>query len=110
MDAVYTINYVVNKELSKKGRKIFAFFADMKSAFDKVNRKQLIKSMKKINIETNLRRKITEIYKETRNVIKVGEEQSQEFWIGQRLRQGCPLNLTLFSICINDLEEEMEKG
>ncbi|XP_039302912.1 uncharacterized protein LOC120357160 [Solenopsis invicta] len=38
MDAVFTINYIVNRELCKKGGKIFAFFADMKAAFDKEKR------------------------------------------------------------------------
>lgn len=33
-DAIYVLNYVVNKELSKKRRKKFAFFADLRAAFE----------------------------------------------------------------------------
>jgi len=60
MDAVYTVNYVANKELSKKSGKVFAFFVDLKAAFDKVDRRKLNETMKKIGIEDNLRRRIME--------------------------------------------------
>lgn len=59
MNAVYTINYVVNKELSKGG-KIVAFFADLKAAFDKVNRKQMNEMLKKTKIKDNLSWRIME--------------------------------------------------
>jgi len=31
MDNIYILNYAIKKELSKKGRKIYAFFADLKA-------------------------------------------------------------------------------
>jgi len=71
---------VANRELSKKRGKIFAFFADMKAAFDKVDRRKLNKMMKKIEIEDNLRVRIMEIYKETRNLVKMRDKKSSEFW------------------------------
>lgn len=40
-DAIYVLNYVVSRELGKKKGKIFAFFADLKAAFDKVDRTKL---------------------------------------------------------------------
>lgn len=40
-DAIFTLNYIVNRELSKNKGKIFAFFADFKAAFDRVNRANL---------------------------------------------------------------------
>lgn len=59
MDAVYTRNYVVNKELSKRG-KIFAFFANLKAMFNKVNRKQMNEMLKKTKIKDNLSWRIME--------------------------------------------------
>jgi len=41
MDTVYVKSYVVNKKLSRKGGKMFAFFVNFKAAFDNVNRQQL---------------------------------------------------------------------
>lgn len=80
MDAVYMVNYVVNRELSKKGGKMFAFFADLKAAFDNVDRKLLNEMMGKRQIESNLRHRVMETYKETRNIVKVGDRKSEEFW------------------------------
>lgn len=33
-DAIYVMNHVVNRGIKKKKRKVFAFFADLKAAFD----------------------------------------------------------------------------
>lgn len=46
----YVLNYVVNKEISKKRGKIFALFIDLTAAFDKVDRTKLGEMMKKTGI------------------------------------------------------------
>lgn len=79
MNAVYVLNYIINKELSKKGGKIFVFFANLKVAFDKIDRKKLNKIMEKIGMENNLKRRIMETYRETVNVVKVGDRKTEEF-------------------------------
>ena len=79
MDAVYIVNHVVNRELSKKGGKIFVFFADLKAAFDNVDRKLLNEMMRKMQIENNLRLRVMKTYKETKNIMKVGNRKSEEF-------------------------------
>jgi len=44
-DAIYVLNYVVNREIARKRGKVFAFFVDLKTAFDKVNRIKLGKML-----------------------------------------------------------------
>jgi len=39
-----------------------------------------------------------ETYKETRNIVKIGDKNSQEFLTMRKLRQRYPLSLTLFNI------------
>lgn len=38
--AVYVINHIVDREIGKK-RKVFACFADLKAAFDRMDRKTI---------------------------------------------------------------------
>ena len=52
-------------------------------------------------MKTNeLRRRIMETYKETKNMIKVGDRRMEEFWTRNGIRQGCPMSPTLFNIYI----------
>jgi len=41
IDAIYIPNYIVNKKIIKKKEKIFAFFVDLKMAFDRIDRVKL---------------------------------------------------------------------
>jgi len=88
-DAIYILNYIVNREIAKRG-KVFAFFADLKAAFDKVDRTKLGEMLKKAGVEDRLRRRTMETYKETKNRVKVGRGRSEEFWTKSGVRQGCP--------------------
>lgn len=50
-----------------------------------------------------------EIYKETKNIVKIGNRKSKEFWTKSGVRRGCPISPTLFNIYIMDLEREMKQ-
>lgn len=99
-NAIFTLNYIVNKELSKNKDKIFAFFADLKVAFDRVDRAKLGEMLRKARIGERLRRRIMEAYKETKNIVRVGNRRSKEFWTKSGVRQGCLMN-PLFNIYHN---------
>jgi len=45
MDNMRILQQVINKEISKKKRKMYGFFIDLKAAFDKVDRKILWRTM-----------------------------------------------------------------
>lgn len=66
--------------------------------------------MEKKGIGRKLKTRINEIYKETRNKIRVNGEISEKFWTTRGLRQGCPLSQTLFALYTADLEEKMRRG
>jgi len=108
-DAIYVINYIVNREIASKRGKVFAFFADLKAAFDKVDRTKLREMLKKAGVDEQLRKRIMETYGETKNRVKVGRGKSEEFWTKSGVRQGCPMSPTLFNIYLMDLEAELRK-
>jgi hypothetical protein len=110
MDNIYILNYVIGKEIQKKGGKVYAFFADLKAAFDRINRKKLWILMRRKGISQHLVRRIEEIYKETTNTVLIDGKQTEEFWTELGVRQGCPLSPTLFALYIADIEDVLRKG
>jgi len=58
----YILYYLVNKKISKKKGKIFAFFVDLKMAFDRIDRVKPGEMLRKTGMREQLRRKIMEIY------------------------------------------------
>ena len=65
--------------------------------------------LKEMGVKRNLRRRITEIYRETGNMVKIEEERTEEFWTTIGVRQRCPLSPTLFNAFLSDIEEDMSK-
>ena len=89
------MNYIVNKKRGKMVACCPGCPVDLKAAFDKVNRRAIIDRLKEMEVKRNLRRRITEIYRETGNMVKIEEERTVEFWTTRGVRQGCPLSPTL---------------
>lgn len=47
IDNIYVINYLVNRQLVKKGKSLVALFVDLKAAFDSVDKRVLVEAMRK---------------------------------------------------------------
>lgn len=85
IDNIFILNYIANTKLVNKGGKVYAFFADLSAAFDKVNREKLGKIIEINGISKNLRERINEIYKETKNIVRVTGANEQNLSVsGQR--------------------------
>lgn len=110
MDNIYILNHVIQREIRRKGGRIFGFFMDLKSAFDKVDRKILWEVMERRGIRKVIVERVKEIYMSTKNVVRVDRRVSERFWTEKGLRQDCPLSPILFSLLIADIEEKMKKG
>lgn len=68
--------------MDKKKGKVFAFFADLKAAFDRMERERLNEMLRKMAINEQLIKRIMETYKETKNAIKIGDKKRKSFGLG----------------------------
>jgi len=54
MDSIYALNYLINRQLARRGGKMVAMFVDLKAAFDSVDRGMLVEAMRKRGIRESL--------------------------------------------------------
>ena len=98
VDNIYILNHIVNVKLTA-GKKIWAFFVDLKTAFDSVDRNQLYEKLFRLNIPTYITEAIRNLYRRTPHNI-----ENEIFYTEKGLKQGCPLSPLLFALYISDLE------
>lgn len=110
MDNIYVLNHIINRRIEEKGGRMIAVFVELKAAFDSVDRKVLWETMEQRGVSEVIRRRVRELYRETRSKVRVGSEEGKSFWTARGVRQGCPLSADLFNIMIADMEERLKKG
>ena len=57
-DAVFVINHIIDKQLTREKGKLYACFVDLRAAFDRLNREKLEEKMRKMGISEKLIRRI----------------------------------------------------
>ena len=77
--AVFVINRIIYKQLGKEKGKLYACFADLRPAFDRINREKLEEKIRKMGVNEKLSRRIKELYCETKNVVRVKNYSTREF-------------------------------
>jgi len=88
LDNFYVLNYLVNRQLSKKKGKLVAFFVDLKAAFDSVDREVLGRAMRERGISEALVGRCEEMVRETRSRVLIGRELSDVLWTGRGGKTG----------------------
>ncbi|XP_071652705.1 uncharacterized protein [Temnothorax longispinosus] len=84
VDNIYVLNYLVNRQLGRKGGKVVALFVNLKEAFDSVDREVLIEALRERRVREGLVEKIEKVLRETRS----REEIKKVKWSRIRLGEG----------------------
>lgn len=79
LNQIYALNYIINRQLGRKGGKLTAVFIDLKTAFDSVDRNVLIEVMRERGVREGLIRRIEEILRETKCRVRVRGQIGEEF-------------------------------
>ena len=110
IDNVYVLNYMINRQVGRKGKNMVILFVDMKAAFDSVDREVLVRAMRGRGVREQLTVRCEEMLQETIGRVRVWDGEGERFWTARGVRQGCPLSPSLFTLLIADMDEELEKG
>ena len=78
-DHIFVLNSLINNRIKKKGGKLYVAFVDFKAAFDKVNRKLMLRKIWEKGIKGKMHRMIRGIYRETNNEVISEEGISEGF-------------------------------
>lgn len=61
IDNIYVINYLINRQLGKKGGILTAMFVDIKAALDSVDRRIVIEMRRRKGIREGIVKRIEEV-------------------------------------------------
>lgn len=65
MNNVYTLNYIVNRQIGKKGGKMVALIVDLRAAFNSVDRGELWETMRERGVREGLIERVVEVLQKT---------------------------------------------
>jgi len=86
IDQIYTLNYIVNRQLGKEKGGLVALFIDLKAAFDSLDREVLIRAMRERGVREGLVERVEEILRETKSRVRIGKQWGDEFWTVKGVR------------------------
>lgn len=106
-DHIFTLSQIVQGR-RRGNQKTFAFFLDVKKAYDSVWRPGLWKKLWDMGVRGRMLRTIISLYSHTKSRVMVNGELSEAVVIEKGVAQGCTLSCTLFDVFVNDLLVELD--
>jgi hypothetical protein len=82
---------------------------DFKDAFDRISHSYLYAILREYGFSEGFRTRIQKLYANVKSTLNINGHKSQPISIKSSVRQGCPLTMTLFVICLNPPLNALEK-
>ena len=108
-DAIFILRQLHEKHISKKKNLYFAF-VDLEKAFDRIPRKVLWWSMRKLGVEEWVISVVQSMYENAKSRVQVGSKFSSDFEVKVGVHQGSVLSPLLFAIVMEALSQEFRHG
>ena len=106
VDNCFVLDTLRAKALSRRGRKLYVCFVDMKRAFDSVLRPLLFYKLYQLGVRGPFLRLLKDMYSKCEFCIRIDSSSASDCVKSTTgVMQGCTLSPTLFSIFINDVVE-----
>ena len=107
-DAVSTLRDVI-AQAEMSGMSICVLSLDFAEAFDRISHQYLFAALRDYGCSPTLIGKIRMLYQNATSQVQINGFRSASFPIASSIRQGCPLSMLLFAICIDPLLWQLEK-
>jgi hypothetical protein len=108
-DELATIrNVVAHAERSRKPLCILSI--DFKEAFDNISHEYMLSTLQAYGFSTKLQQLIRYVYTGATSQAKINGHLSGPIPIKCSIRQGCPLSMALFALCLDPLLKALETG
>ena len=104
IDAMFILRRM-HEEYHVRGEKLSMCFADLKKAFDRVQRNVLELAMRKKVIPKKLVRSVMSLYEGAKTRVGVDSELSEEFEVKVGMHQGYVLSHFLFAVVVDVVTE-----
>jgi len=109
VDQIFNLSCIVHINFHAK-KKTFAFFVDLKCAFDKLPRNSLFYKLSMLGLSKKIICVLMLLYSNTSCQVWFENVLSNAFLIDQGVKQGCLLSPVLFSLFLNDLHDSLPGG
>ena len=104
-DNIFVLHGLIT-HLINQGKKLFYTFIDFKKAFDFINRDIILYKLIKLWVRGKILNVIRSMYENVKSRVKYNNELSNDFDSYLGVRQGECLSPFLFSMYLNDIEDE----
>lgn len=105
-DVHYNINAVINC-LNARKQDGYIMTMDYKKAFDSINQEMMFKILQKLDIPERIMHLLKEIYSGATAQVEVNGIYTDKIKIQRGIRQGCPLSMTLYAVCMEPLTRKI---